>query len=188
MPRILVYRYPLPARRAASADGRQLASVDAVAACLAQLCAGHRVVRMRPNPSPSPNPNPNPNPNPGPSRSPNPSPSPSPFLPCLPTGLPPALPSRHRTLHPPPPATARHAHPIVHPHNKVHSTTRLLLDYYSASRTDAQQTRNRPLTCRDSVGTVRESASGLPEIFTGQCPVTGWLHVVIRRCAMSLCA
>lgn len=46
VPRILVYRYPLPARRAASADGRQAASVDAVAACLLQLCAGHRMPHL----------------------------------------------------------------------------------------------------------------------------------------------
>ena len=42
VPRILVYRYPLPARNAASDDGRQAASVEAVAACLSLLCAGHR--------------------------------------------------------------------------------------------------------------------------------------------------
>jgi len=46
VPRILVYRYPLPARRAASADGRQAASADAVAACLLQLCAGHRMPHL----------------------------------------------------------------------------------------------------------------------------------------------
>ena len=42
VPRILVYRYPLPARKAASDDGRQAASLEAVAACLSLLCTGHR--------------------------------------------------------------------------------------------------------------------------------------------------
>ena len=120
-------------------------------------------------------------------------PSPSPFLPSSPAHLlvsPSTLPSRHRTLHPPSPATARHAHPIVHPHNKAHSTTRLLLDYYySASRTDAQQTRNRPLTCRDSVGTVRESACGIPARELHR-PVTGFTlllgDVLVRLTLMYL--